>query len=271
LGAPHTSSSAAPAGPPVRQGRSWWIRWLTRAAWVCVFTGLLGLVSAVSFYATMRLVFTGREVTVPDLAGMELEQARAAAAHAELYLQEDEGRYDDVTPEGRIRAQDPPAGATIKKNRKLKVSVSLGPMDVTVPDVRGQSARSARLALEHEGLRVGHVTRTWEPGMPEDVVMAQDPAPSGAPGTPRVPSARSDGAVDLLVSRGPRPVRVIMPDLTGRRASEVSDFARRARLRMGPIRREAGSAGQRGVVLKQHPAAGQPVGRNDIISLVLSE
>ena len=140
-----------------------------------------------------------------------------------------------------------------------------------MPEVRGQRLRTARLALERQGLRPGHVTRTIEPRVAEDVVMAQDPAPAVDPAQPRPPSWRSDGAVDLLVSRGPEPPRFIMPDLTGRRAAEVNDFARRARLRVGPVRREAGSGREHGVVLRQTPPAGEPVGRNDIISLVLSE
>ncbi len=238
---------------------------------VAVFVGLLGLVFSGSFYLTMRLVFTGREVTVPELTGMPLEEARTTVSRLSLYLQEDEPRHDDITPAGRVRVQEPPAGATIKKNRKVRVSVSLGRLEVTIPEVRGQRLRTARLALERQGLRPGHVTRTIEPEVAEDLVMAQDPAPSGDPSQPRPVSARSDGAVDLLVSRGPEPARFIMPDLTGRRVAEVNDFARRARLRVGPVRREAVSGREHGVVLRQTPPPGQPVGRNDIISLVLSE
>ena len=147
----------------------------------------------------------------------------------------------------------------------------MGPMAISVPDVRGRTARTARLALDQEGLRVGNVSRSWEDNVPEDVVMDQDPAPSGPPGTPRVPSARSDGAVDLLVSLGPRPARFIRPDLSGHTAAEVTNFARRARLRIGATRREPAYGRQRGVVVRQYPPAGQPVGRNEIISLVLSE
>ena len=257
--------------PVAASRRSFWPRWTIRLARVAVFVGLLGLVFAGSFYLTMRLVFTGREVTVPDLTGMPLEEARSAVSRLNLYLQEDEPRHDDTTPAGRVRVQEPPAGVTIKKNRKVRVSVSLGRLEVSIPDVRGQRLRTARLALERQGLRPGHVTRTIEPDVAEDMVMAQDPAPSADPNQPRPASARSDGAVDLLVSRGPEPPRVIMPDLTGRPASEVNDFARRARLRVGPVRREAAGGRPRGVVLRQTPRAGQPVGRNDIISLVLSE
>lgn len=266
-----TSAPPPPAPAQDSPKRPLWVRWAARAARLALVLALLVVVFGASFYLTMQMVFTGREVTVPDLIGLPIDQARAAVDGLELYLQEDEARYDDAIEPGRIRSQDPPAGATIKKHRKVKVSVSRGRLEIAIPEVRGQRLRTARLALERQGLRLGQVTRTTEPGVAEDVIMAQDPAPSAQGEKDRAPSARADGAVDLLVSRGPEPVRFVMPDLTGRKAAEVNDFARRARLRVGPVRREPAFGRERGIVLKQAPEAGQPVGRNDIISLVLSE
>lgn len=234
-----------------------------------MLAGLTGLIFAASFYVTMQWVFTGREVDVPELAGVTLEEARLLAGRSELYLEEDEPRYDQSVPAGLVRSQDPPAGATIKKNRKVRVSLSLGPLAVSIPDVRGQSIRTAQLALERLGLRVGHVSHTSDDRVPEDVVMSQDPLPSE--GSQAELSGRSDGGVDLLVSRGSRPARLVMPDLTGRRLAEVNDFARRARLRVGPVRREAAPGTERGTVVRQYPPAGRPVGRQEIISLVLSD
>lgn len=227
-----------------------------------------------SFYLTMRLVFTGREVTVPDLAGLPVDEARAVLNRSELYLETAGERYDERFEKGRIRSQDPPAGSTLKKSRKVRVVVSLGRLEVAIPDVTGQRFRTVQLELQRQGLAVGHVSSTREPGVPADTVLAQHPRPTREGATPGpVMAAPGDATprIDLLVDRG-EPDRVyVMPDLTRRRLEEVTSFVRRAGLRLGAIRRERIPDAPRGTVVRQYPQAGYPVVRQDIISLILSE
>lgn len=261
-------------GLPHRRPRA--ARALIRLGWVGALSGLLLALFAGSFYLAMRMVFVGREVEVPDLAGLEVDEARATLNRSELYLETAAERYDDRVPKGRVQAQDPPAGATIKKNRKVRVTVSLGPLEIEIPDLRGQSLRTAQLALRRAELSAGHVTSTHSRRAGPDMVMEQHP-PASAAGEEADVSAESihtsggQAAVDLLVSRGPREPVYVMPDLTRRRLDEVREFVRRAGLRLGAVRRESAAGWPRGAVVKQYPEAGYPVGRQEIISLVLSE
>jgi serine/threonine-protein kinase len=225
-------------------------------------SGLLVALFAGSFYVTMRVVFAGREVLVPDLAGLVVDEARATLNRSELYLETAAERFDERVPKGRVQSQDPPAGATIKKNRKVRVTVSLGPLEIAIPDLTGQTLRTAQLTLQRAGLSVGHIT-SMRTEAPADVVVAQHPLASGPGG--------GSADVDLLVRRGSGEPIYVMPDLTGRRLDQISAFVKKAGLRLGAVRREKVPGAPRGAVIKQYPEAGFPVGRQEIISLVLSE
>ncbi len=255
--------------------RSRVMRFVVALAWLAA----LGVVSAVIFagslYLSVRTVFTGREIAVPDVAAMPVDEARGVLAQSRLHLEIASERFDESVPEGAVRDQDPAPGTGIKPDRKVRVSVSLGPMRIRVPDVRGRTLRTAQIALQREGLPIGHVTWTHERDVAEDMIIAQDPPPTTGEDDPEA-AARAvrpdwDGRVDLLVSRGAEEPQFIMPDLADRPIAQVRQFAERAGLRIGAVRTERVPGMIRGRVVRQYPRAGYPIGEHDIISLVLSE
>lgn len=264
-----TNSEQGTESAGVPSGRGKGVRLLIRLGWITALVAILIALFASSFYMTMRMAFSGREVAVPDLTGLPVEDARAALSRAQLFLEPAAERYDDQVAKGHVLAQDPRAGALTKKERKVRVTVSLGPAEVSIPDVRGQSLRTAQLALQRQGLAVGKVTSVHEAATLADVVMGQHPDPDAGAAGLQVIGGKA--RVDLLVSRGrPDPIYV-MPDLSGRTLTEVTVFAQRGGLRLGAVRRERMPGVERGTVIRQYPAAGDPVGRRDIISLVLGE
>lgn len=247
----------------------------SRLGWFVAICGVLALVFAGSFYLTMRLVFVGREITVPDLAGLSLEEARAELNHVELYMESVAERHDDRVPKDHVSAQDPPAGTTIKTGRKVRVTVSLGPLTVAIPRLEGQTLRGAEIAVQRDGLSLGRIAYAHVEGAPAGLVLAQDPPPAQpdgqGSGEGEEAAGSGDGRLNLLVSRGPRETIYVMPDFTRRSLEDVRRAAERAGLRLGAIRRERVSGVPRGTVVRQYPQAGHPVSRQDIISLVLGE
>ncbi len=246
---------------------------LARLGWFLAFSVVLLFLFVASFYVTMRLVFVGREVAVPDLTGLSIDQARETLNHSELYLETVAERHDDRVEKDHVAAQNPMPGVTIKKSRKVRVTISLGPLRVAIPDVREQTVRTAQIALQREGLATGHVCYSHEPAVAPDIVMAQEPPPSEPSSGVESASTASgfDGKVNLLVSRGQEEPVFVMPDLSFRRLEEVQAMVSRSGLRLGAVRRQRVAGAERGTVLRQYPQAGYPVSRRDIISLVLGE
>jgi serine/threonine-protein kinase len=228
---------------------------LVSAAFVAVLLG--------SGYFAMRTALLGRQITVPDVTGMEVAAAQEALQRRELFIEAASERHDDRVEKGRILAQDPPAGASLKKYRKVKVVTSLGPKVFKVPDVRGMSLRSAQIKLQDEGLRTGSLAYAHTLVADADVVVSQDPLPTG--------ESLGEAGVSFLVSKGAREPVYVMPDLTGRRPDEARRALEARGIRVGGVRRERRTWTESGTVSRQYPEAGHPVSRGQIVSLVVGD
>ena len=79
----------------------------------------------------------------------------------------------------------------------------------------------------------------------------------------------SEGA-SLLVSRGPRDVGYVMPDLIGRDARTVLETLERAGLKVTDVRYRSYPGVAPGIVLRQSPPAGQRVSARAALSLDVS-
>jgi serine/threonine-protein kinase len=226
---------------------------------------LLGVALLVTLGAsavlTMRVVLASRDVAVPSLAGRVVADATLLAAQRGLALRIDGRRYDPGVPAEHIVAQEPPPGATLKAHRAVRVWVSLGPRRVTVPPVEGQSARTARIALEQSGVPV------------DRVVEIEDAAADGTVLVQRPPAGEADlstGGASLLVSRGPGGASYVMPDLIGRDAAAALAALEAAGLKVSDVRYRTYPGVAPGIVLRQIPAAGHPVSPRAALSLDVS-
>ena len=238
-------------------------RYLLTALKIGLLGAALAVVAAVSAYVMVRRSVSGGDVLVPSLAEMTAGEAEAVLRKQGLLLEAVAERNDPRVGPGRVLAQEPPAGASIKRDRKVKVILSLGDKGGAIPDVRGNAARSAQIALQQQGLRVAGQVYAYSPKDPENLVIAQDP-PAGEFG-------RAEAEVGLLVSRGRRPLVYVMPDLTGRPQDEVVRFLERAGLRSGAVRQErTEGGGPAHTVIAQRPEAGYPVRAGDLVTLTVS-
>ena len=222
----------------------------------------LPLTAALSALTTMRVVLRSQEVMVPALVGRRVPEAGSLASAHRLLLRVEGRRNDPRVPADRIVAQEPAAGATLKRQRSIRVWVSLGPRRLTVPSVEGESIRTGRLSLEQAQVPVGRVVETHDV-TEEGTILIQHP-PAGD-----TESLDAEGAA-LLVSLGPRTTDYVMPDLIGRPAASVLDALSRAGLKVTEVRYRPYPGMAAGMVLRQAPSAGHRVGARTGVSLEVS-
>jgi eukaryotic-like serine/threonine-protein kinase len=167
------------------------------------------IVALLSAFITMRLAIHGREVKVPNLTGITLSEAGKQARTHGLRLTLENRFYSPNTAPGMILAQSPLPGSTVRREWAVRVTESLGAQQVAIPDLLGQSERTASINIRRVGLELGavaHVASTGEPG----IVIAQTPAPNaGSVDRPRV---------SLLISEpeeAESPEALVMPSLAG--------------------------------------------------------
>ena len=152
-----------------------------------VFSGaLLMLVVFVLFAGlALRIALHGREVAIPDLAGLTVAEASEAALHSGLDLNIENKFYSRTVPAGRILSQAPAAGSRVRRGWQVRVTESLGPQQVTIPDVVGEPVREASLDLRKASLDLGTLAHLDAPG-DTDMVLSQTPPPDAGVDQPRV-------------------------------------------------------------------------------------
>jgi beta-lactam-binding protein with PASTA domain len=224
---------------------------------VLVVAGLLSALTA------MRIVIRGREVEVPELAGMTEPEAAGILASHGLEMKLASRRFSPSVQKDRIMDQIPVPGTRLKAERSVKVLVSLGERRFSVPDVEGASLRATQLTLTERGLSVGNTLFAHTNGGEPSTVVYQSPE-AGDIGA-------SDPAVNVLVSLGPVDRYYVMPDLKGRPASEAIERVRSEGFRLGEITYTRDVGVRAGTVVQQRPRAGYKLSKTDIILLEVSQ
>lgn len=146
-----------------------------------VFAGLLMFVVAVlAAFASMRLAIHGREIDVPSLAGLSDSDAAAAVHKLGLDLSVENRFYSAAVAPNHVLSQSPAAGALVRRGSQVRVTESLGGQQAMIPDVIGQTERSATVMLRRMQLDLGATARL-PADVPEGMVLAQSP-PANATG-----------------------------------------------------------------------------------------
>jgi beta-lactam-binding protein with PASTA domain len=165
-------------------------------------------VALVATLVTMRFAIHGFEVEVPNLTGLTLSEASDRTQSKRLNLNLENSFYSTTVPAGRVLAQSPAPGTKVRKLWNVRVTESLGPQQVAIPNVVGQQEREATINIRHLALDLGTVS--YLPGRGSttpDIVLAQSPPPNAA-GVDRP-------RVSILLSQidTPQPAEFVRPDL----------------------------------------------------------
>ena len=148
-------------------------------------------------------VSSGKEITeVPDLTGMSLDEATQALEEAHLELNTDVEQVHNEAPAGQIVSQNPAGGAQLSKGSKVRITVSKGQREVSVPDVAGMDRDRAVEMLSSMDFDV--TVSTVDSELPENQVISiaeeGQKLPKGAPVTIEVSNGMMLQAPDLLHS-----------------------------------------------------------------------
>jgi serine/threonine-protein kinase len=202
----------------------------------------------------------GRYVTTPGVVNLSARAADARLQAAGLQLDVAGRAYSETVPAGSVVRTDPAGGEHVVRHGTVTATLSRGPERHDVPRLRGRSLDAAQAALRSTRLSYGQATYAFSEQVAKGSVLRSDPRA----GT----TLRRDAAVDLVVSRGPHPVKV--PDLTGGSAEEAGRTLRTLHLQV-KVSRENSDEVDKGDVISQRPASGGKLFRGDTVRLVVSK
>jgi eukaryotic-like serine/threonine-protein kinase len=191
--------------------------------------GTLAMVTVMVLAAgiTLRLALHAGEVAIPDLSGLTVQEASDAALHAGLDLNIQNRFYSTTVPAGRILSQAPAPGSEVRKGWQVRVVESLGPQQVTIPDVVGEPVRQATMDLRRNQLDLGTQVHLDAPG-DADMVLAQTPPPNAGVDQPRVNLLLSSQAQDASDA-------FVMPSFVGQGFASANHQAIELGLRVATI------------------------------------
>jgi beta-lactam-binding protein with PASTA domain len=222
-----------------------------------IFTG----VAFLSAVTTIRIAIRSREVVMPDLVGKSATDAQAALDKLHLGMRVADRVYDNKIPAGSVVRQVPSPKIAVKEGQFAHVVLSLGALRITVPDLEGESVRTARIKLLQAGLQLGEVTSPyyqWQEfgtseGPAGDTIVAQVP-PSG--------TQAASPSVDVLAPQAPRAMSFVMPFFLGLNEADAQRALTQAGIRGIKITPVPAIQWPAGTVIDQSPPAGARVSAN---------
>lgn len=221
------------------------------------------LAAGASAYLTLTFIIKSEDtVIVPNLVGKDVVSALELLTDLQLNTKVNGSEYNQRFPKNHVTFQEPEAGSEIKKDRDVRIIISRGAKNILMPNIVTLSDQQARMIIEENGLTRGQLSNTYSNSVEKDHVIVQVPTA----GTMITRGAK----VNILVSLGPRPVKYVMPDLSGHSFEQAVFMIENANLTVGNIRSRFDKLKIRNSILLQDPPAGYSVNVNSPVDLVLN-
>lgn len=162
--------------------------------------------------AALSMGGSGDKVTVPDVTNKPIAQARTTLEQAGFKVGTETEVYSSTVSTGNVVSTDPQAGEQAAKGSTIKINVSKGTEQITVPDLKGKSADDAQKALSEAGLNGQQGDTVFSDDVPEGMVASQETSAGSA--------ANKGDTVVFHLSKGSE--KVTIPNVVGMTQSQAT-------------------------------------------------
>ncbi len=195
-------------------------------------------------------------VSVPSVAGMSFDDAKAELAKYKLGIRQAGTVSSDTVDKDLVVSQQPEANETVEKNSTIEVTLSSGKGSIDIPNVVGKSEADAVAAL---GTTFNcNKSYAYNSDVQEGYVISQSPE-SGTQG-------KEGDTVTLVISQGEELVTV--PDVTTTYKSEEQAKALLSDFNVNVTTKYSQTA--EGIVIGQSIDAGKQVAKGTSITITVS-
>jgi eukaryotic-like serine/threonine-protein kinase len=226
------------------------------AALVLVVVAMIVIVLAIK-----GALGTGGNVTVPNFVGMQIDEATAKYPDFTLIKTT---AYDATAPVNQITKQDTPVNTSVKKGAEIKVTVSLGSQQLTVPTVDNTDKTQAIATIKAEGF----TNVVEQPQYNSDVAVGNVIGTTPEGGS----KAAATDTITVLVSLGSdtgatKPV----PKVTGLSPDAAIRAIQDAGFVYGTTTLEYSSTVKSGLITRADPKEGTPLTVKTTVNLFISK
>lgn len=136
-------------------------------------------------------------IIAPNLLNMSLQDANKTIYDLDLKLTISE-RHDPDVEKNHVISQTPPEGTELEKGDTVTIVISLGPEELSVPNLLGFALKDAKKILEKDGLVLGSVSYDYSEIYKEGTVINQNPVAGSG-------NIKKGDTVNVVVSKGQKP------------------------------------------------------------------
>jgi serine/threonine-protein kinase len=216
---------------------------------------LLGAGVVVIAALTAWWLSSGRYTKMPAMRGLTVSVAATDLRNMGLHVRIGDSEHYSL-PKGEVIATSPAAGSKVAGGSTVALTVSLGPVMISVPNVTGQALSAAEAALKEAGLTPGQVLRGTSSSVPAGNVISTTPV--------AYTNWPQDRPVNLTISAGPP-----LPNLVGQPVQAAQTAGQAGGFTINAV--QAQSDQPAGTVVSQSPAAGTPITPGEVVTVRVSQ
>lgn len=226
---------------------------------VSVFVVLIILgISAVTILPDL---LAPKEIEVPDMKGLEMEEAVSELEELGFTIGETIEVEDEEVEEGLIVRTNPKAGKLVKEGTMIDLYQSAGKEKIEVLDFKGQPYENVFTLLKDEYKSILKKEEHHEE-IPAGNIIEQ----SIEPGEEVVPE---ETILEFTVSKGPEIFK--LKDLSGYNAKGLEEYASAVGVFIDITKEEYHETVTEGLVISQEPKAGTELKKGDKVSVTISK
>ena len=160
-----------------------------------------------------------------DVQGKTLEEAIAMIEAEDFRAIVSDTMYTNKVAEGIVVDQYPKPNMKVKTGRTVRLKISTSEKLVFIPNLIGQSLRSAELVLQQAGLLIDTVYSEYNPEYPKGTIAWQYPKANN--------TMKKGFGIQVTLSKGLPPDFYQVPNVIGLSLNQAKEYLAKARLKVG--------------------------------------
>ena len=135
-----------------------------RKKWPIILISTFIILSLLGLFTITVLpdLLSPKDVTIPDVSGMEVDEAIATIESAGLLIGEKIESTDDEIEEGKVIKTNPEEGSTVKENREINIYISIGKEKFELADYIRQNYDDVKRLLVNKKFKDIKITEVFD-------------------------------------------------------------------------------------------------------------
>lgn len=228
---------------------------------ILISTFLVLAILAILTFTLLPSMLVPKDVKVPDLNGMTLDDAISKLKLEGLTAGNQIEMTDEDVNEGNVIKTDPESGSTVKENSKVTIYVSTGKEKYELSDYVGRQYEDVIRLLEGQGFKDIQKIETNDDSEPGTII-----SQNISNGDKVVPE---ETVLEFEVSKGPE--KIVLKDLTQYNLKGAQVYASLVGLILDSSEEKYDDNIAAGMVISQDPAPGTELEKGDKVKVVISK